>query len=1062
MTPEMLISKSSKVMKVIGIVFFCIGAKLWLLTVIQKDEKIKEAQKPKIKSLIQYANRGPIYDRYGIPLALNRIKYNACIYYAQIRQYPSVKWQIDERGVRYKAFPRKEHIKKLSDLLAKELDLNSDRIEDLIYSKASLLPHIPFLIKENIDEKTYYTLKMLEKDFLGLHAEQSQERFYPQNKAAAGILGFMGPISEQKYQKIACEIKNLSTSIKKSDSSEEIEEMKKKLNLLKEKAYLANDQIGKSGIEAQFDEILRGIHGQKNFEVDVKGNFLKELSYKKPLDGKKLTLAISSELQLFCEELLAKDEKTRNKGAPQKFPFIKGGAIVVMNPKTGELLSLASYPRFNPNDFVLSSNKKIKAKKQKNILKWIENKEIIKNIFDGKAPLEREFFLPQKNFFTEEQYLSLDLFLQLILPKESELFDAFKSIKNIKNAVKIQENFETLLYCANSDPKILIDSLFSESDGHLPFNSRSLSEKRSVLEALENSEKRIQSQRINLISYLKNIKNNKDKLLVIDLCRILVHSPSFSDELINKFGDKPLSLYWDLTKQIVLLDQKLMKTIRPLFSEYFFKKWKIENQKDFLKQKREEENEKKTYSKPYIEHLDNIENKLFDEFWEEKKNVFLSCLIKDEKLSDPSCHIYFKFLKTRSQQSKLQKILKTLRENLKELDFNQTCNFIKTIRSFNSLQRPLYGRYPGLVQNGQEKDLAAAFYPKNGFGFSRSLAFQEQTTLGSIFKIAVAYSALKNYYDNLPNKESSSFLNPFTMTDMIAWHTNQKNERTMVVGFSENKRPFYRFYKGGRLPKSSHANIGKIDLISALAQSSNPYFAILAGDYIEKVDLLLSDVKRFSFGSKTQIDLPQEISGTLPSDLESNRTGLYSFAIGQHTLIVSPLQTAVMLSSIANGGEVLKPQILKGGKEILQKVDLPPPVRNTILEGLDQTLWSDKGNARASVIKKLKYNPPLQEKFLALKHKLIGKTSTAEVMHKLDISSSSAEKYNDIWFGGIYFEKEKNWKNPELVIVVYLKYGEGGKEAAPLAAEIVHKYEQIKEKYASPNQQTTTIIKKII
>jgi cell division protein FtsI/penicillin-binding protein 2 len=152
-----------------------------------------------------------------------------------------------------------------------------------------------------------------------------------------------------------------------------------------------------------------------------------------------------------------------------------------------------------------------------------------------------------------------------------------------------------------------------------------------------------------------------------------------------------------------------------------------------------------------------------------------------------------------------------------------------------------------------------------------------------------------------------------------------------------------------------------------------------------------------------------------------------------------------MLSAIANKGEILKPQILKKEKEIIKKIFLPSSIRNTILKGMNQTVWGEKGTARPSIIKKLRNDPDLKNKYLNLKDKMIGKTSTAEIMCKLDITSEKAEKYKDIWFGGIYFEDEEN---PEIVVVVYLRFGDGGKEAAPLASEIIHKYKELKDKHS--------------
>ena len=184
--------------------------------------------------------------------------------------------------------------------------------------------------------------------------------------------------------------------------------------------------------------------------------------------------------------------------------------------------------------------------------------------------------------------------------------------------------------------------------------------------------------------------------------------------------------------------------------------------------------------------------------------------------------------------------------------------------------------------------------------------------------------------------------------------------------------------------------------------------------------------------------------------MQKNKTGLYSFAIGQHTLTTTPLQVAVMLSALANKGLILKPQILKTSKkEIRKKIFLPDAIRNTILEGLDQVIWGERGTARPFSIRKLKQNLKILEKYKELKHQFIGKTSTAEIMHKCDITpSTKAQKYKHIWFGGISFEpSQKRWEKPELVVVVFLRFGDVGREAAPLAAAVVHKYRELKKKY---------------
>jgi cell division protein FtsI/penicillin-binding protein 2 len=100
MKDQIIFSKITRVLQVIGAILFLIIAKVWHLSVIQIDEKKIEAKRPQIRTILKSSNRGPIYDRYNIPLAVNRIKYRACIYYAHLKQFPSVSFKKDENGKR--------------------------------------------------------------------------------------------------------------------------------------------------------------------------------------------------------------------------------------------------------------------------------------------------------------------------------------------------------------------------------------------------------------------------------------------------------------------------------------------------------------------------------------------------------------------------------------------------------------------------------------------------------------------------------------------------------------------------------------------------------------------------------------------------------------------------------------------------------------------------------------------------------------------------------------------------------------------------------------------------
>src|SRR3990167_8629699 len=128
-------SRANRVLKGILIAFLIIVLRIWHLGVVQREEKLLESERPKQRTIILKANRGTICDRFNIPLAINRICYNAAIYYGQIAQIPTISWQTGESGKRVRIFPRKEYIRNLSEILSRALQMDADRIEDLIHSK---------------------------------------------------------------------------------------------------------------------------------------------------------------------------------------------------------------------------------------------------------------------------------------------------------------------------------------------------------------------------------------------------------------------------------------------------------------------------------------------------------------------------------------------------------------------------------------------------------------------------------------------------------------------------------------------------------------------------------------------------------------------------------------------------------------------------------------------------------------------------------------------------------------------------------------------------------------
>ena len=101
--------------------------------------------------------------------------------------------------------------------------------------------------------------------------------------------------------------------------------------------YEPGDVVGRSGVEESYDPILRGQDGSRDVIVDSHGRELGALGIEPAVPGKALKLTIDLDIQRAAEEALGK----------------RHGAIVAIDPRTGEVLAMVSHPTFDPNDFAI-------------------------------------------------------------------------------------------------------------------------------------------------------------------------------------------------------------------------------------------------------------------------------------------------------------------------------------------------------------------------------------------------------------------------------------------------------------------------------------------------------------------------------------------------------------------------------------------------------------------------------------------------------------------------------------------------------------------------------------
>jgi cell division protein FtsI/penicillin-binding protein 2 len=1032
-------AKANRVLNVILLALLLILIRVWFLAVVHREDYVQLARKPQTRTVVERVERATIRDRFNLPLALNKVQYNAAVCYAQLRTIPTSVWKVDASGRKTRVAARSAYIADLARVLAQELDLEERAIEDLIHGKAALFPHTPFVLKHDISEEQYYRLKMLEKDWAGVQAERTSKRFYPQGRVASDVIGFMGAISHKEYAAVEQEMEELRAYLRGREEGEmpflpkgfsSPFEVRARLSELEEKAYTIHDLVGKSGIEGAYDAVLRGYSGRRCEEIDTKGNVLRDLpGARRAVSGQRVVLTLSSELQEYAESLLARYEADN----PQSLssPWIKGGAIVAMIPQTGEVVALASYPRFDPNDFIPHEGKRGPA-----VLRWLEVEPYVGAIWDGKRLLERECF--REGFYEESLRLTWERYLEAILAPDSSTKRAMAAVRTIRDAVGAQ-------------------------------------------------------------------RGGSEDSLVIDLCRLAADADSFSEPLLEAVGSHSLSLYRDLCQEMALLQGAVKERARQLFHVTGFLEWRLQNFPHFLQQKREEEKREGRYARPYTEYLEGAERALFQQFWNENRwDLVEGVVLGSRSKSELASYLALCADNTFPVFAKLHEVVSALPPDLARV-------YLRSMRSFEDLTRPLQGRYRRLRQQGGaqlEKHLAAAFYPPSGYGYGRSQAYRQSTPQGSLFKLVTAYAALIDRLGRLQDKHASiETLNPLSIVDDKKWAARDGSGQQILGHFLDGS-PIRRMYKGGRLPRSSHAGIGRVDLLGALEQSSNIYFSLLASDCLQDPAFLIEAAHQFGFGEKTGIELSGEISGNVPEDVSYNRTGLYSFAIGQHSLVVTPLQTAAFLSALAHEGALLRPTLIRmvAGQEpdreghglsptpcfpfkealslagahfplfsetqrnsrrpsvspspveVRQQVFLPPAVRSLLLEGMRRVVSGSRGTARPPLIRALADDPRTYREYLDVQNRIVGKTGTAEILYKQTLDGDTAPQLeNHVWFGAISFssphqvqEKATLWGEPELVVVVYLRFGGAGKAAAPLAAKIIRKWREVQAAHASP------------
>lgn len=278
-----------------AIVFLFISIRLAELQVIEGDALRLVADQNRLQSIVDVAHRGRLYDRNGVVLAQNDPDYR---FLAYTKVLPS----------------GEEALKAFLAPLIISCSLSSDDLMARV-QEARAKKETEFILAENLSSPC--ALMYLSEAELpsGVRIEVNERRSYITNRipSLSHVLGYTSGLSEEEYR----EREGLG--------------------------YRPFDTVGKQGIERLFEGRLRGNNGETLVEVDAQGGILRTLLRQDPLQGEDLTLSLDSSLHAQIEQVLAQ----KLEGAP-----VQRASVVVMNPHTGEVLALVSYPSFDANFFV--------------------------------------------------------------------------------------------------------------------------------------------------------------------------------------------------------------------------------------------------------------------------------------------------------------------------------------------------------------------------------------------------------------------------------------------------------------------------------------------------------------------------------------------------------------------------------------------------------------------------------------------------------------------------------------------------------------------------------------
>jgi len=287
---------------VVAFMFVSLSTRLWFLQVLAGPQHDRDARDNSLRTVATDALRGDIVDSQGRRLVHNRISLE-------------VRINRDELGDEREA--TLAHLSEILDIPAQVLGEELDT--KLYYS------YQPVPVAEFVPEEVYFKIREEPEKFKGVEVVEQSVRNYPQGMLGAHLVGWVGQIN-----------------------AEELDDPRFA-------DYGPSDLVGKAGVEATYERWLRGTPGEERFLVNSDGEVLREFDPKPAEPGHDLRLSLDLDIQRIAEEELAAGIQ-RARTVPDESTgtdlAANAGSVVVIDPNTGGIVAMASWPTFRPSWFV--------------------------------------------------------------------------------------------------------------------------------------------------------------------------------------------------------------------------------------------------------------------------------------------------------------------------------------------------------------------------------------------------------------------------------------------------------------------------------------------------------------------------------------------------------------------------------------------------------------------------------------------------------------------------------------------------------------------------------------